>query len=254
MNTHIFLQARINSSRLPSKIMKKIMGKTVIELTIERISQIKDITEIIVVTGPKEKNTELIKEIERLGIKYFCGNEENILDRFYKASLNFKSDIIIRITADCPLISSEIIDKGLKKFKNNNYDVLSNNRIRTFPHGMNFEIFNKKSLELAWKNVRKGFSTIEKFESEFIPPTKYLLEKKQFNNFDMISKENNSQVRITLDYLEDFKLIEKIFKSLYKNNEYFSLKKILHFLNNNPKLLEINKKYVLTKNTFEIEK
>ena len=87
MNIHVFIQARIGSTRLPGKVMKKISRKTVIELIVERASRIKGINDIIVVTGPKQKNLPLIEELEKLGIKYFCGNEDNVLDRFYQASI-----------------------------------------------------------------------------------------------------------------------------------------------------------------------
>ena len=254
MNIHVFIQARIGSTRLPGKVLNKILEKTVIELTIERARQIKGLTEVIVVTGQKQKNLPLINELEKLQVKYFCGSENNVLDRFYKASLHFQSNVIIRITADCPLIEPDIISKGLDIFQKNDYDILSVNRFRTFPHGINFEIFNKDALEKSWKETLETFSSYEIFENTFIPPTKYMLEKKKFKNYDLKSEEKNAHIRITLDYPEDFELIKKIFESLYIEKKYFSLEQILDFLKTNPELLEINKKYVSLETDLNIEK
>jgi len=244
MNVHIFIQARIGSTRLPGKVIKKISNKTIIELIIERALKIKGINEIFVVTGPQEKNLPLIHELEKLNVKYFCGNEDNVLDRFYNASNLLKSDIIIRITADSPLIDADIISKALEKFSQNKFDILSVNRIKTFPHGLNFEIFSKTALEKSWNEVKKQFLSKEQFDRTFIPPTKFMLENTQFKNYDLINDKNLENIRITLDYPEDFELIEKIYDSLYINGKYFGLDEIREFLAKNQELLKINKKYV----------
>ena len=243
MQIHVFIQARIGSNRLPKKILKKICNKTIIELIVERVNQIEGIDKIFVLTGPKNKNLELIKEVKRLGISYYCGKEENILDRFYNGAKEFKSDIIIRVTGDSPLIDPKLISKGLDIFKESNCDVLSINRFKTFPYGINFEIFSINALEQSWKDISKKYSQ-EEFEKMFIPPTKHMLENKKFENYDLKNDEDLSSIRITLDYLEDLQLIEKLFEEFYSKNKYFDFKNIVDYLNKNPELNKLNKKYV----------
>ena len=133
----------MESSRLPGKAIKKICNKTILELIFERLKNISNIDKIILVTGSIEQNKPLIDEAKKINLNYFCGNEENILDRFYNASKKFPSNNIIRVLADCPLIDFELIDSALKIFQKNNFDMLSIARKRTFPHGLDFEIFKK---------------------------------------------------------------------------------------------------------------
>ena len=251
---HVYIQARIGSKRFPKKILKEVCSKTIIELIIERVQKIKKIDKIIIVTGPKEKNLKLIEEVSKLGIEFFCGSENNILDRFYQASCKFKSKNIVRITADCPLLDFNLINYGLEIFPKKNVDILCNNRVRTFPHGLDFEIFTKHALKIAWENNLSQFENYEKFKSTFIPPTKYMLEKKKFKKFDLKNKENFSNIRITLDYKEDFELIKKIYEELYENNSNFGLNEIINLLEKYPELLIINKKWIENSSKLEIEK
>ncbi|PIN83855.1 MAG: acylneuraminate cytidylyltransferase, partial [Nitrosopumilales archaeon CG11_big_fil_rev_8_21_14_0_20_33_24] len=153
MKNHFYIQAKLGSKRLPRKVLKKIQDKTILEIILERLSFIKNKNEIFLLTGRKEGNIELIDESKRLGIEYFTGSENNVLDRFKQASNKFQSETITRITADCPLIDFEIIEKGLKIFNSEKFDILSNNKTKTFPHGLDFEIFKKSALDEAWKNV-----------------------------------------------------------------------------------------------------
>jgi spore coat polysaccharide biosynthesis protein SpsF len=232
MKTQIFLQARIGSERLQNKVLLKICSKSIIEFMVERLKTTNGVANIVLVTGPKEMNEPLVKEAKKLNIDFFCGSQDNILDRMYNASLSFKSDNIIRITADCPLIDPSIID------------VLSNVRIRTYPDGFDFEIIKQDALEKAWNIKRKEFEDNITFYGTFLSPTKYLLESNIFSHYDLINKENLSNIRLVLDYSEDYKLISKIAENLYFKNKFFDLSDIMEFLSDNTDLLEINKKFI----------
>jgi spore coat polysaccharide biosynthesis protein SpsF len=247
--THVYIQARIGSKRLPKKILKKICGKSILSLIHDRLTNIKDVNKIHLVTGDLINNSELIEEARRLKIEYFSGNEENILDRFNSAANKFSSDIIIRVNGDCPLIDFNVIEKGLEIFNKNNYDILSITRKRTYPHGFDFEIFSKSALTRSWKINLANFTNEEEFKKSPINPTKYMLENDQdFSNYDLINHVNLSHIRLTLDYDEDFELIQKIYEHLYSQNNKFSLPEIMDYLNNNPSLLEINKKHAIYSN------
>ena len=79
----VFIQARLNSTRFPKKILKTISNKTILQIIVERTKQIENIDKIVLVTGPEKLNSELFQEADRLGIQVFFGDEENILDRFF---------------------------------------------------------------------------------------------------------------------------------------------------------------------------
>ena len=243
MKNHIFLQARLKSKRFPNKVLKKICGKTIIELIVERLRKIKNIDDIILVTGPKESNTLLLEEAKRLDLKIFCGSEENVLDRFYKASKKFQSDIITRITADCPLIDFNVINEGYRIFHSGDYDVINIEQRRTFPDGFDFEIFKKDALHTSWQDNLAKFDNEEQFCSTFITPVKYMVETKKFKNFNLINDVDYSHIRLTLDYPEDLEFIKQIYEELYEKNQSFALKEILELLERKPELIEINRKY-----------
>lgn len=243
MNNHIFIQARIGSTRLPGKVLMKIHDKTILELILERLKKVDHIERVILVTGPEDKNIVLVNEAKQLDLDYFCGSEENLLDRYYKAASEFGSENIIRITADCPLIDFNLINSGLRIFKSG-YDIVCVGRIPSFPHGLDFEIFKTSALNIAWKNTFDKYRNLQEFNSTFICPTEYILKSPGFKKYDFVSDVDMSKIRITLDYPEDFELISKIYESLYDKKKYFTLEDILELVKDNPHLLLINSKYV----------
>jgi len=239
MNPQIFLQARQNSTRFPNKILKKICGKTILNLITERLSLVKEIDKIILVTGEEVKNKEIVKEAKKIGLEYFCGNENNILNRFYNVAQKYNSEDIIRITGDCPLIDYEIINEGLNIFNNKKLNLICNNIPRTFPHGMDYEIFNKKHLEKNWLH-HKRIMNISEFENSFINPVDGIFLNSNTKFYNHSSIIDNSLLRLTLDYEEDYNLIKKIYEKLYFNNPRFTLEDILKLIEKEPTLLKIN--------------
>ena len=244
IKNHIFLQARENSTRLPRKVLMKILDKSIIELLVERLKKVGNIDKIILVTGQYNNNKKLVELVTKNELNYFCGSEENLLDRFYMAGKKFRSDNIIRVTAACPLIDFNLINKGLKIFIENNYDLLTVGRTSKYPHGLDFEIFTMKALHKAWKNTLKKYNSKEEFFDTFICPTEYMKNNAEFKKLELMNDIDFSTIRITLDYREDFELITKIYKELYYKKKYFDFNDIVKLMEKNPTLLAINQKYV----------
>ncbi len=240
MINHIFLQARVNSTRFPNKILQKIGDKTILEVIVERIKKIENINRIILVTGSNKNNNELVNKAEELNLDVFCGDEENILDRFYHAANEFHSENIIRITGDCPLIDFKLISKGLKIYHSEFINILTNTKKRSFPHGFDFEIFSKKSLDMAWRDVVKN-GKIKK--GEFINPVQYMMNSGKFKIYNLENAFDQSKIRITIDYPEDLIVISKIYKELFNKNEDFASEEIIKFLDLHPELVKINEKF-----------
>lgn len=224
----------------------EIGGKSMVALVVERLQRVKNIDRIVLLTSCDKSNDPLMKEAQNLRIGCFRGSEENVLDRFYGAAKKFLPDNIIRVTADCPLIDPELISRALEVFLKGDYDILSNNRIWTFPHGFNFEIFKAKAQERSWKAQLESFGGDEaKFQEVFVNPTAYMLENDtKFKNKDLVQEEDLSHIRLTVDYQEDIDVIKIIYENLYQKGRYFPTKEILDFLKENPQVLNINKKYV----------
>ena len=237
----VFIQARLNSTRFPKKILKTISNKTILQIIVERAKQIENIDKIVLVTGPEKLNSELFQEADRLGMQVFFGDEENVLDRFFQAGECYKPDNIIRITGDCPLLDFELISKGIDVFNSDEkIDLLTNTKKITYPHGFDFEIFTKRSLDKAWKEITENSKYHKK---EFINPVDYIMNSGKFNIFNLENIVDQSHIRLTLDYQEDLIMISEIYEKLISNNNYFTSDEIIVFLEKNPHLLKINEKY-----------
>lgn len=241
--TSIIIQARVGSKRFPRKALLKISGKTIFELVVERVKRVRGIDKIILATSVAKENNELVAAAGALGIDYFQGSEENVLDRIHKASAHFNSDIIIRVTCDNPMIDPDLVQKGLKIFYKGKYDILSNVRVMSYPYGLNFEIFTKEALEYSWHKHKAEMDEEKKSWDTFIDVTEYIFKNSKFKKYDFVSPENLAHIRVTLDYPEDYIVIKTIHEALYAKNNKFGLKDIISYLSANPDLLAVNKKY-----------
>ncbi len=237
----IFIQARENSTRFPNKILKKISNKSILEIILERISMIKNIKNVVLVTGPEQSNSILAKEAKRLEIDVFFGEEENILDRFWNAAKLYKSDHIIRITGDCPLLDFDLINRGIEIFySDKKIDLLTNTRKRTYPHGFDFEIFTRDSLRKSWERIVQDSDDSKK---RFINPVEFILNSGEFEIFSMEGDIDQSNIRLTIDYPEDLELISMIYEKLNLEKQFFTSVDIIEFLEKNPDSMRINEKY-----------
>ncbi len=229
--TAVIIQARMGSKRLPGKIMKKILNKPMIEYVVERLSKSNFISDIIVATSNDPNNMGLIKFLESKGINYYVGDEEDVLARYYLAAKKFKVKNIVRITADCPLVDPQIVDNTISKYFEDTVDYTSNIFPRSFPKGLDTEVFSFNALERAY------FESTKNYDREHV--TSYMRESKKFNISNYSFKEDHSGVRLTVDWKEDFILIDKIF-NFFKPNIFFSWLEVISIMDNDPKLLEIN--------------
>jgi spore coat polysaccharide biosynthesis protein SpsF (cytidylyltransferase family) len=227
------IQTRMGSTRLPGKIMKKILGKEIILHDIDRIKKIKSLDKIVIATTTK-KEDDVIVEITKnydpdIGI--FRGKEEDVLDRYYEAAKKFNADVIVRISSDCPLVDPVVSSKTIASFLSSDCDYSS---AINYPRGLDTEIFSFKALESAWKESKKNY------QREHVTP--YIYEHpEKFKLLIIQSSKNLSHLRWTVDTIEDFNFVSEIYKRLYKKNEMFYIKDILKILEKEPELIEINK-------------
>ena len=152
MKTSIIIQARLGSKRLPNKVLKKINNKSILEIIFERLSKSKRADDIIFAIPKNKQNLKLKNFItKRLKAKIFLGPENNVLKRYFMTAQKFNSDIIVRITSDCPFVDPGIVDQYINILKRNNLDYVYNGHPHTYPDGLDVEVFNFKSLKLANK-------------------------------------------------------------------------------------------------------
>ena len=216
------IQARLNSTRLPGKVMFNINGMPLIEILYKRLKRSKELDDIVIATNKKSK--ELIKFLKKKKINYFIGSENNVLNRYYKTAVKYKADVIIRITADGILADPVLVDQFIKKYKSLNVDYLCNSLPLTYPDGLDFEIFNFKSLKNA------NFKAKKLYDKEHVTP--FIINNSHLKKHNIINKEDSSNIRLTLDEVEDFETLKNIFKYFYPNI-HFSWKKVVSSINRN---------------------
>jgi spore coat polysaccharide biosynthesis protein SpsF len=226
------IQARTGSSRLPNKVLMKIdENQTILEHVIKQLSFSKSINNIIVATTKLKQDDVIENLVKKLGINIFRGDSSDVLDRYYQCAKQFNLENIVRITSDCPLIDPEIVDEVIKKYETEGLDYVSNTLIRTFPIGMDVEIFSFDVLKKTWSNATLSS------EREHVTP--FMRSKKM--DFSIGNVENNedySKIRITLDRKEDYELIKKIINKFDKKP--ILIQDIIKLFQNQPELMKIN--------------
>ena len=239
------IQARLGSTRLPGKILMKIQNKPILYYVLNQVQHSKKITKIIVATTTNIQDDQIANFSSSFGIDFFRGDENDVLDRYYQCAKKVTSEIFVRITSDCPLIDPNLIDNCIDEFSKNNYDYFSNIHKKDgnlwtynpsgYPMGFAVEVFSFDALKTAWINSKKL--------SEREHVTLYILNHPEIFKIGNIENTNDhSDIRLTLDYKEDFDLI-KIVIEHFPKNEIFDLQKIISFIENKPELKNINSKY-----------
>ncbi|MFT4643741.1 MAG: spore coat polysaccharide biosynthesis protein SpsF [Planctomycetota bacterium] len=210
MRTIALIQARMGSTRLPGKTLRKIKGKTLIEIMLNRLEKCKNIDKIIVATSSEENNNILEKHVKDLGYYCFRGSENDVLDRFYKAIEKEKCDYIVRLTADCPLIDPLLIDKVIQKTIDSDRDYGSNISPgkESFPDGQDTEVFKYKLLEDAWCKAKLSS------EREHVTPYLRTNLGVLYTNMSYVNDINFSHIRMTVDTKEDFETIALLVNEL----------------------------------------
>tara|TARA_B100001063_G_C16657404_1_gene499247 strand:- start:15 stop:767 length:753 start_codon:yes stop_codon:yes gene_type:complete len=199
------IEARVNSTRLPGKILLKINKKTILEHLVNKVKRSKNLNDIIIATTLNKSDDQIVKIAKKLKVKFFRGDEKNVLKRVIDAADHFKVDIIVRITSDCPLIDLNLVDQYIDIFKNNKVDLVGNAKIRSYPDGMDIEVLCFKSLKKTYKFAKDDYLREH--------PCLTMYKKKnlfKFINIIATPKEFFPNLHLTLDEYKDFVLIKKI--------------------------------------------
>jgi spore coat polysaccharide biosynthesis protein SpsF len=233
MKINATIEARMGSSRLPGKVLLEVLGKPILWWMVERVKKSKFIDNIIIATTISKKDDDIVKFCRKYNIDYFRGSEENVLDRVLKAHKKFNTDIIVELTGDCPLIDANIIDQCINFYLKNDYDYVSNCVERSYPDGMDVQVYNTKILEEISKQ-----NDLTDLDKEHVTP--YIYQSGKYKIYTLIAPKQYfyPDLGLTLDTKEDFEVIKQILEHFNKKD--FSLKDILKFLDKNPQIL-VNK-------------
>jgi spore coat polysaccharide biosynthesis protein SpsF (cytidylyltransferase family) len=234
MSTIAILQARMGSTRLPGKVMADLAGKPLLARVIERAQAIPNIQRVVVATTTAERDKPLLALAERYGVLGFAGGEDDVLDRYYRAVRTFGADVIVRLTADCPLLDPGVSARVLARFALGDVDYACNTLPPTFPDGLDTEVFSFAALERAWREA--------KLTSEREHVTPYIWKNPtQFRLANVTNDVDLSALRWTVDESQDLEFVRAVYSRLYREGKsLFAMKDVLALLEREPKLREVN--------------
>ena len=230
MKVGFIIVGRLKSTRLKKKLLLDLVGQPVILRMIERIRQSKFVDEVILATSTHAQDDELVAAVANTGVLCFRGHEDDVLERIYKASCQFKLDYIVHVTADCPLVDPEYIDKTIDAYKRTNADLITSFDL---PHGVFCYGIKPAALETVLK--MKNSDNTEVWG-------KYFYDTDCFDIVSLsVEERHKRQIRLTLDYLEDYQVLSRIYEYFFSiEKQRFTLDDIIAFADRNPEVIACN--------------
>jgi spore coat polysaccharide biosynthesis protein SpsF len=227
MRTAIIVQARMGSSRLPGKVLRPLLGKPMLARQLERIRRSALADALVVATTESAADAAVAALCVAEGVACVRGSEVDVLGRYLAAARAHQADVIVRITGDCPLLDSAMVDRCIARFAEGGADYVSNVLRRTLPRGMDTEVFSRAALE--------RIASLATCPEDREHVTRYFYTHPSLFKLGSVESEvDSSQYRLTVDTEDDFGVIEAIYRELYDRNPCFDLADILDLLARRP--------------------
>ncbi len=226
------IQARTSSKRLPNKVLLPVLERPMILHQIDRVKRSKMLDQIILATSLHHTDNALFDILNQNGVNTFRGSLDNVLERFYECAKKFDSDVIVRLTGDCPLSDPDLIDELIKFFLDSNFSYIGNtidSDKLTVPDGFDIEIFSFSILEKAYQEAKLPS------EKEHVTPW-MRSEYSSFNWTHFEHKRKRKYYRLSVDHMKDFLLIKAIIENFSNKSTNYSIDEVIEFCDNNPNL------------------
>jgi spore coat polysaccharide biosynthesis protein SpsF len=231
------VEARMGSSRFPGKVLADVCGKPAIERLVDRLKKCKLLHGIVIATTTSSKDDPLVAWCKQAGVSVYRGSEDDVLQRVCEAQRFMKSDVVVEITGDCPLIDPEIVDLGIKTYLENECDVASNTWKLTFPMGIDAQVFKLSLLEEVSATIHD--EPVREHVSLYFyeHPERY-----KITHFFAPDSWYGPELRFQLDYEEDLQFIREMYSRLeVKHGPVFGMEPMMQLLRAHPELIEINR-------------
>jgi spore coat polysaccharide biosynthesis protein SpsF len=238
MKIVVIIQARMGSTRLPGKVMRRLGSASVLGHVIRRTRACALADEVIVATTERPQDDAIVAESQRHDAAVYRGSENDVLDRYYCAATSAGADTVVRVTSDCPLFDPVVLGQMLVRFIERSAGAtppayLSNTLVRTYPRGLDAEVFTAGALRRAFRESHLPY------EREHVTPYVYR-HPELFTLESFVNETDLSHHRWTLDTEDDFQLLKEIYGTLDHGEEIFSTQAVLDFLAARPELLRLN--------------
>jgi len=226
------VQARMGSTRLPGKVLAAIEGKPMLERVVERARRVARFEEVVVATTVLPQDEPIVGLCRRIGVPVFRGSENDVLDRYCRASQTFAADAVVRITSDCPLIdpgeSSRVVDAFLEQAP----DFAANDLVLSYPDGLATEVMTAAALETAWREAKQPY------ERQHVAPYIYQ-HPDRFRLVNVAAPADYSHLRWTVDTQQDLNFVRAIYAHL-GGGGMFDWRQVVDLLASEPALLALN--------------
>jgi len=227
--TVAIVQARTTSRRLPGKVLMDLCGAPMIVRQLDRVQRAKTIDHIVVATSDDSSDDDLARIVQEAGYDVVRGPLNDVLARFDQTIEQHDPDVVVRITADCPLISSQVIDRVVQTFHTSDSNYVSNTLIPTYPDGLDVEVMAAQVL----KQVANSNSDSDEREHVTLGiyrhPNQFMVK-----NFVDPSGSDHSDLRWTVDNPDDFAFVARVYDALFPKNPAFEYSDVLALLAEHP--------------------
>lgn len=239
------IQARMGSQRFPGKVLADIAGHPMIWHVVNRTQHANSIHMIVVATSLDIQDDPIADFCFQNAIICFRGNTEDVLDRYYQAAKEYGADVIVRLTADCPLLDTNVIDKVVSTYLKNNFDYVSNVLQYTYPDGLDTEVFSFAALERGWKEAKSPS------EREHVTP--FIKKSGLFclKNVESGIPTSAARLRWTVDDPKDLEFVRAVYASLGSKGEQAGLEEVLEVLRREPRLMMINQNTIRNEGAYK---
>jgi len=231
------IEARMSSSRLPGKVLMKSGGMPMLKHLTDRLKQVESLDDIVIATTTNSSDNSIVDFSKKEKIKFFRGSEEDVMLRVVEAAKSINADVIVEITGDCPIIDPQIIEQTIQIYLANNAEYVSNCHIRSYPIGMDIQVFKlntlEKSLSMTNDSLDHEHVTLHIRNNPEIFTPLHIVAPPEINYPDL---------GLTLDEMDDYLLLNKIIEYFGGKNRYFSCLEVVSLLKKNKSWLSINER------------
>ncbi len=229
------IEARMTSSRLPGKVLLKSAGIPMLGHLIRRLRAVPSLDDIVLATTVNSTDNELESFAKKMGLNYYRGSENDVMNRVIDAAQSVNADVVVEITGDCPIIDPQIVEQTIRMFNANAVDYVSNGHIRTYPDGMDTQVFKLDALK------RSSLMTVDELDHEHV--TLHIRNNpKLFSRLYLVSPPETHwpELGLTLDELKDYELLSKIIEYFEPINPLFGCRDVVNLLKERPEWVAIN--------------
>lgn len=225
------IQARLTSTRLPAKVLADIVGKPMLHHVVTRVQAVPALDLVVVATSDEPADDPIADFCAEGGIACFRGSKDDVLDRYYQAAQQYRADVVLRVTADCPLIDPAVIAEVLDAYQQGGYDYVTNTMPGTYPDGLDVEVFSLAALEQAWREAR--------WQSDREHVTPYIRNHPElFRLGNVAYTDDLSGLRWTVDQAQDLEFVRAVYGCL--TGQSFGMADVLEVLKEHPEFMRIN--------------